>query len=213
MAACHWHVDWAAAETPSAASPSPRRRLRCLARQGGAADPDEHATVSRELLAQREDAETGREHWKIPFVSRMGFFTDAHDLFIIGVVATMITAEWHISSSQKSLLSSLALLSSAVGAVVSGRIADHLGRQKIYGYECWCSPRVRSRRPSRPASGGSLPCAACSASGSAVTTPPVAGGSGAGRPQRPAKQRGVRSLQGMACSSWAAICSGRSSRP
>ncbi len=117
-----------------------------------------------------DDAQTDREHRKILFVSGMGFFTDAYDLFIIGVVATMITAEWHISSSQKSLLSSLALLTSAVGAVFFGRIADRLGRKKIYGSRCWCSPQAPSRRPSRPVSGGSSACAACSASGSAVTT-------------------------------------------
>src|SRR5947209_2040804 len=65
----------------------------------------------------------------------MGFFADAYDLFIIGVVATIITAQWHIASYQKSLLSSLALLTSAAGAVAFGRLADKLGRRKVYGYE------------------------------------------------------------------------------
>jgi hypothetical protein len=82
-----------------------------------------------------DEAATGREHWKILLTSGMGFFTDAYDLFIIGVVATMVTKEWHIASYQKTLLSSLALLTSAVGAVVFGHIADKLGRRKIYGYE------------------------------------------------------------------------------
>ncbi len=100
-----------------------------------AADPDQDATVSRELLAQMDEATTDREHWKILLTAGMGFFTDAYDLFIIGVVASMVVTEWHISSSQKSLLSSLALLTSAVGAVFFGRIADRLGRKKIYGYE------------------------------------------------------------------------------
>jgi PHS family inorganic phosphate transporter-like MFS transporter len=65
----------------------------------------------------------------------MGFFTDAYDLFVIGVVATLVTSEWHIASYQKSLLSSLALLTSAAGAIVFGRVADRLGRKKIYGFE------------------------------------------------------------------------------
>jgi len=91
--------------------------------------------LSRETLAQMDEAVTSKQHWKILLTSGMGFFTDAYDLFIIGVVATMITNEWHISSSQKSLLSSLALLTSAVGAVFFGRVADKLGRRKIYGYE------------------------------------------------------------------------------
>jgi MFS family permease len=65
----------------------------------------------------------------------MGFFTDAYDLFVIGVAATMIVSEWHIASYQTSLLSSLALLTSAAGAVFFGHIADRFGRRKVYGYE------------------------------------------------------------------------------
>jgi MFS transporter, PHS family, inorganic phosphate transporter len=100
-----------------------------------AANPDHDVTVNRELLAQMDEAAESREHWEILLTSGMGFFTDAYDLFIIGVVATMVKSEWHIASWQNSLLSSLALLTSAVGAVVFGRIADRLGRRKIYGYE------------------------------------------------------------------------------
>jgi MFS family permease len=78
---------------------------------------------------------TTREHWKILLVTGMGFFTDAYDLFIVGIVASLIATEWHTVSYQISLLSSLALLTSAFGAVVFGKIADRFGRRKIYGYE------------------------------------------------------------------------------
>jgi MFS family permease len=98
-------------------------------------EPEADGRVSRELLAQLDNAPTSREHWKILFISGMGFFTDAYDLFVIGVVASLVTTEWHIASYQKSLLSSLALLTSAAGAIAFGRIADRLGRKKIYGYE------------------------------------------------------------------------------
>jgi MFS transporter, PHS family, inorganic phosphate transporter len=47
------------------------------------------------------EAPTGWEQWKILITSGMGFFTDAYDLFIIGVVVSMLVTEWHISSSQK----------------------------------------------------------------------------------------------------------------
>ena len=33
-----------------------------------------------------DEAKLTRLHWKIMFISGMGFFTDAYDLFIIGVV-------------------------------------------------------------------------------------------------------------------------------
>jgi len=84
----------------------------------------------------------------------MGFFADAYDLFIIGVAAALITAERHIASYQKSLLSSLALLTSAAGAVVFGRLADKLGRKKVYGFEVIVLAAGRSPRRARPASGG-----------------------------------------------------------
>jgi MFS family permease len=101
----------------------------------GAFDSDGDTQISRESLSQLDDAPTSREHYKIMFISGMGFFTDAYDLFVIGIVATLVTAQWHISGTQKSLLTSLALLSSAAGAIAFGRIADRLGRKKIYGYE------------------------------------------------------------------------------
>jgi len=69
------------------------------------------------------------------FVSGMGFFTDAYDLFVIGIVVALLKPEWGLSTNQVSLLNSVTLAASALGAIVFGRIADMLGRKKIYGYE------------------------------------------------------------------------------
>ena len=91
--------------------------------------------VTREMLTRLDELNPCSEHWKILITAGMGFFADAYDLFIIGVAASLITTEWHIASYQKSLLSSLALLTSAAGAVVFGRLADKLGRKKVYGFE------------------------------------------------------------------------------
>jgi len=100
-----------------------------------AARPDENVSIDRDFLAQLDRAETNREHWRILLTSGMGFFTDAYDLFVIGVVVSILKNEWAIASWQKSLVSSLALLTSAIGAVVFGIVADRLGRKRIYGYE------------------------------------------------------------------------------
>src|SRR6202453_389653 len=89
-------------------------------------DPKSDGLISREMLGQLDDAPTSREHWKIMFISGMGFFTDAYDLFVIGVVATLVTTQWHIASYQKSLLSSLALLTSAAGGLLLRRGAGGL---------------------------------------------------------------------------------------
>jgi len=64
-----------------------------------------HASITD--FSDLDNAGVSKEHWKIMFISGMGFFTDAYDLFIIGVVM----------------------------ALLFGRIADMLGRKRIYGVE------------------------------------------------------------------------------
>lgn len=82
-----------------------------------------------------DDAKPSKLHWKIMFISGMGFFTDAYDLFIIGVVMTMLKPLWHVGKVEEGLVESTALLASAIGALLFGRVADMLGRKRIYGVE------------------------------------------------------------------------------
>jgi MFS transporter, PHS family, inorganic phosphate transporter len=82
-----------------------------------------------------DESGISRFQLKIMFVSGMGFFTDAYDLFVIGIVVALIKTQWSLSTSQVSWLNSATLLASAVGALVFGRVADMLGRKRIYGFE------------------------------------------------------------------------------
>lgn len=82
-----------------------------------------------------DDAPLSSQLWKIMFISGMGFFTDAYDLFIIGIVMSLLKTEWHVSPLEESLVNSTALLASALGAMLFGRVADMLGRKRIYGFE------------------------------------------------------------------------------
>jgi MFS transporter, PHS family, inorganic phosphate transporter len=82
-----------------------------------------------------DNAPISAHHWKIMLISGMGFFTDAYDLFIIGVVMSLLKPLWHVGKIEESLVDSTALLASAFGALLFGRIADMLGRKRIYGVE------------------------------------------------------------------------------
>ena len=82
-----------------------------------------------------DKAGISRHHWKILLISGMGFFTDAYDLFIIGVVMALIRPMWHVGRFEEGLVESSALLASAFGAILFGRLADMLGRKRIYGLE------------------------------------------------------------------------------
>jgi len=86
-------------------------------------------------FSEMDNAGVSKEHWKIMFISGMGFFTDAYDLFIIGVVMSLLKPIWHTGKIEESLVESTALLASALGALLFGRVADMIGRKRIYGVE------------------------------------------------------------------------------
>src|ERR1700722_20208121 len=65
-------------------------------------------------------------------VSGMGFFTDAYDLFVIGIVSTLLKTQWHLGTSQLALLNAVMLGAAFLGAIVFGRLADLIGRTRVY---------------------------------------------------------------------------------
>ncbi len=65
-------------------------------------------------------------------ISGVGFFTDAYDLFVIGTAAALVATQWHLSTIQTSWVTGAAILGAFVGAFTFGRIADVIGRKKVY---------------------------------------------------------------------------------
>src|SRR6266571_1207595 len=107
-----------------------------ISRTGRAAQgPGENAVTeirSRDLIAALDEASLCRFHLRAVLVSGMGFFTDAYDLFVIGIASTLITAQWHLSSGRLALLNSTTLAAAFLGALVFGRFADVIGRKHVY---------------------------------------------------------------------------------
>jgi PHS family inorganic phosphate transporter-like MFS transporter len=87
---------------------------------------------SRDLIASLDEAELSRFHLRAVLVSGMGFFTDAYDLFVIGIASALITSEWGLSSGRLALLNSTMLAAAFLGAFVFGRLADLVGRKRVY---------------------------------------------------------------------------------
>jgi MFS family permease len=86
-------------------------------------------------FSEIEHDKMSRAQWGIVLISGMGFFTDAYDLFIIGVVLKLLKSEWHISSYETAIVGATALVSAAIGSFAFGRVADVFGRKYIYGFE------------------------------------------------------------------------------
>ena len=82
-----------------------------------------------------DEVRISRFHVRAVFTSGMGFFTDSYDLFIIGTASALILPDWHLTPVEVGLINSMTLLGAFFGAIVYGRLADWLGRKKIYGFE------------------------------------------------------------------------------
>src|SRR6059058_5201321 len=97
---------------------------------GGVAERHHHHHV----LAALDNSSLSGFHFKAMITSGMGFFTDAYDLFIIGVVLAILKPLWHLSALEISLLGSTSLIAAAVGSLLFGRLADRVGRHAIFSY-------------------------------------------------------------------------------
>lgn len=87
----------------------------------------------QDILTRLDESELSRFHWKAMITSGMGFFTDAYDLFIIGVVNSLLIPLWLLNPLEIALINSVSLLSAAIGSYIFGQLADRIGRHRIYG--------------------------------------------------------------------------------
>ena len=51
--------------------------------------------------------------------SGIGFFTDAYDLFVIGIVSTLLKGQWHLGTGHLALLNAVMLGAAFLGALSS----------------------------------------------------------------------------------------------
>ena len=87
---------------------------------------------SGDLVTALDEASLSRFHLRAVVASGVGFFTDAYDLFVIGIASALITKDWHLSSGQLAVLNSTMLAAAFLGAMVFGRYADVVGRKRVY---------------------------------------------------------------------------------
>ncbi len=87
---------------------------------------------SADLVQALDEASLSKFHLRAVLASGMGFFTDAYDLFVIGIASTLITNDWDLSSGRLALLNSTMLAAAFLGAFVFGRYADVVGRKRVY---------------------------------------------------------------------------------
>ncbi|KAF9162879.1 Inorganic phosphate transporter pho84 [Mortierella sp. AD011] len=93
----------------------------------------------REALSKIDNAEFGWFHIRACLVTGVGFFTDAYDIFAIGLVTPMIGTIYYPGGILPSDLDLGIKVSASVGTFLGqigfGYLADRLGRKRMYGVE------------------------------------------------------------------------------
>ena len=105
-------------------------------------DPNERRRLA---LAEIDKAPFGWYHVRAVVVAGVGFFTDAYDIFAIGLVTAMLgVVYWHdaagknagkIPSNSDTAIKVATSGGTVIGQVGFGIMADVVGRKKMYGLE------------------------------------------------------------------------------
>ncbi|MCL5433374.1 MAG: MFS transporter [Candidatus Marsarchaeota archaeon] len=83
-------------------------------------------------IARIEDAKISKHHIKIMLISGISFFTDAYDLFIIGVILILIKNVFSTNIFSLGMLASAALFGAVLGPSLFGYFGDKFGRKRVY---------------------------------------------------------------------------------
>ncbi|NEB75801.1 MFS transporter [Streptomyces sp. SID14478] len=105
---------------------------------GGAVDAtsDEGATPGRSAwphVATRLDAvPVGAWHWRITLLAGLATFFDLYEVFLGGVLGSVLSEQWQLDADAKALLVGAPFFGMFAGAVVLGRAADRFGRRALF---------------------------------------------------------------------------------
>ena len=84
------------------------------------------------VLERLEALPLGRFHYKLLLVTGLGWLFDSMDTGLIAFILPVLAKEWGLAPGQMGLIGSIGLIGMALGAVVSGTIADRIGRKKVF---------------------------------------------------------------------------------
>jgi MFS family permease len=71
-----------------------------------------------------------RQQWKTLLAAQLGWMLDAMDVMLYAFALTTIRAEFSLSSGEAGALASVTLISSSIGGILFGILADRIGRAR-----------------------------------------------------------------------------------
>ncbi|GHF39424.1 putative MFS transporter [Amycolatopsis bartoniae] len=84
------------------------------------------------IAARMDRLPVTRRHRVATVAIGLGLFFDLYEIFLAGVLGSVLEKHFHLGKSELALLLASAFLGMFVGAVAFGRIADRLGRRRAF---------------------------------------------------------------------------------
>ena len=84
------------------------------------------------ILERLEKLPVGSFHYKLLLVTGLGWLFDSMDTGLIAFVLPVLAKEWGLSTAQMGWIGSIGLIGMALGAIISGTVADKIGRKKVF---------------------------------------------------------------------------------
>lgn len=84
------------------------------------------------VLERLEALPVGSFHYKLLLVTGLGWLFDSMDTGLIAFILPVLAKDWGLTPGQMGMIGSIGLIGMALGAVVSGTVADHIGRKKVF---------------------------------------------------------------------------------
>ena len=84
------------------------------------------------ILERLEKLPAGSFHYKLLMVTGLGWLFDSMDTGLIAFVLPVLAKEWGLTTAQMGWIGSIGLIGMALGAIISGTVADKIGRKKVF---------------------------------------------------------------------------------
>ncbi|KPN71983.1 MFS transporter [Neisseria sp. 83E34] len=85
-----------------------------------------------DILTRLQNLPPGKFHYKLLVLIGLGWLFDAMDTGMVSFVLATLGKEWNLAPAELGWIVSVGFIGMALGAVLSGRVADRIGRKNVF---------------------------------------------------------------------------------
>ncbi|GAB2736577.1 MFS transporter [Salinifilum aidingensis] len=93
-----------------------------------------HQPSGEDLLARLDRLPVSKPHRRVLLQGGMGWMFEGYDGVLLGYAASAVIALWSVGSTQAGWLLSSVFIGFLIGALISGVVADRIGRRRVLMY-------------------------------------------------------------------------------